>query len=137
MEHKRNNSSSLRILIVEDHADTADSMAMLLRLFGHDVVVAGDGPTALQLVDGDVPDVVLLDLALPKMNGWQIARQIRSRITGKRPLLIAITGYGDQAARSRSSQAGIDLHLIKPVDPEMLEQVLQRFETVLCAEMPA
>ena len=116
----------LRVLVAEDNEDSATTMAVLLRLYGHEVEVASDGLSALRAVRANPPDVVLLDIGLPKMDGWQIARKIRSRITWKRPLLIAITGHGDQAAQSRSSEAGIDLHLVKPVDPQMLEQVLQR-----------
>src|SRR5205823_7162778 len=68
--------NALCILIVEDDADTADSMARLLRIYGHDVAVARDGRAALQMVDGDSPDVVLLDIAMPKMDGWQLAKEI-------------------------------------------------------------
>jgi CheY-like chemotaxis protein len=126
-----NGRTALRILIVEDDADTADSMAILLRLYAYDVQVAGDGATALQTALEKQPDVVLLDIGLPKLDGWQLAKQIRSHITGKRPLLIAISGYGMQSDQIRSQEAGIDLHLVKPVEPEMLQQVLQRFQTVI------
>src|SRR6266852_1961246 len=86
--------TGLRILIVEDDADTADSMAILLRLYAYDVLVACDGVTALQMALEKQPDVVLLDIGLPKLDGWELARQLRSQISGKRPLLIAISGYG-------------------------------------------
>jgi two-component system OmpR family response regulator len=134
-----NGQSRLRVLIVEDDADTADSMAILLRLYTYDVQVACDGATALRTVLEKQPDVVLLDIGLPKLDGWELAKQLRSQITGKRPLLIAISGYGMQSDQKRSQEAGIDLHLVKPVEPEMLQQVLQRFETVIVpnADCPA
>ena len=126
-----NRQTALRILIFEDDADTADSMAILLRLYTYDVEVAWDGATALRAVLEGQPDVVLLDIGLPKLNGWQLAKEIRRHSTGKRPLLIAISGFGMQADQMRSQEAGIDLHLVKPVEPEMLQQVLRRFETVI------
>jgi two-component system OmpR family response regulator len=128
-QHDR--SAKLRILIVEDDPDTADSMAILLRLYAYDVSVACDGVVALQVALEKQPDVVLLDLGLPKLNGWQLAKQLRSQISGKRPLLIAISGYGRESDQMRSQDAGIDMHLVKPVEPEMLQQVLKRFETIL------
>ncbi|HLJ93558.1 MAG TPA: response regulator [Gemmataceae bacterium] len=129
-----NGEAKLRILIVEDDADTADSMAILLRMFTFDVQVATDGAAALRTALEKQPDVILLDIGLPKLDGWQLAEQIRSHVTGKRPLLIALSGYGMQADQLRSQQAGIDLHFVKPVDPEVLRGVLQRFKAVA---MPA
>lgn len=123
--------TTLRILIVEDDPDTADSMAILLRLYTYDVQVAPDAPTALRALREKQPDVVLLDIGLPKLDGWQLAKEIRSHSTDKRPLLIAISGFGMQSDQVRSQEAGIDLHLVKPVEPEMLQQILQRFEMVL------
>jgi CheY-like chemotaxis protein len=128
MEAKRDAMGSLRILIVEDEADTANSMATLLRLYGHEVLVAGDGFTALQMADDHSPDVVLLDLGIPKMDGWKLAKALRQRHPPKRPVLIAISGYGDQAALRRSHEAGIDLHLVKPVDCEELKQLLRTYQ---------
>jgi CheY-like chemotaxis protein len=109
---------------VEDHADTADSLALLLCLFGHQVRVARDGRTALELARAFSPDVVLLDIGLPGMDGWQIAQQFRQQPAARRPLLIALTGYGQDNDRQRSHEAGIDLHLLKPVDPDLLRRLL-------------
>jgi two-component system CheB/CheR fusion protein len=78
-------------------------------------------------------DVVLLDIGLPKMDGWEVAKQIREQCSWKRPLLVAITGYGMDADRVRSDQAGIDLHLVKPVDPEQLKNLLSRFQSIISA----
>ena len=119
--HFANHSSqALRVLIVEDHEDTAASLAMLLRLYGHVVEIAADGSSALRAVQASPPDVVLLDISLPKMNGWLVAEQIREQSTWKRPLLVAITGRGMTADRLRSQEVGIDLHLVKPVEPAEL-----------------
>jgi two-component system CheB/CheR fusion protein len=121
----------LRVLVVEDDQDTASSSAMVLRLYGHAAEVVPDGPSALQAVLASPPDVVFLDLALPKMAGWQVAQQIRKLTIAKRPLLIALSGYGTESDRRRSEEAGIDLHFVKPVDPAELEHLLKRFQTII------
>jgi CheY-like chemotaxis protein len=123
--------AALRVLVVEDHEDTAQSTSMLLALYGYEVHLAPDGPSALQAARSTHPDVVLLDLGLPKMDGWQVAKQLREQVNCKRPFLIAVTGYGRQIDHERSHEAGIDLHLVKPVDPEMLQDLLRRFQTVI------
>jgi DNA-binding response OmpR family regulator len=120
--------SPVRVLVVEDDEDTATSLAILLRLNGYEVELACDGPSALRTVQASPPDVVLLDIGLPQMDGWQVAKQIREQSAGKRPLIVAITGYGTEPDRLRSQEAGIDLHLLKPVNPEELEKVLRRFK---------
>jgi two-component system OmpR family response regulator len=132
MNHRR---PALRVLVVEDHEDTAASLAVLLRLYGHNVEVVPDGSSALRAVQAESPDVVLLDLGLPKMDGWRLAKRIREQSKAKRPFLIAVTGYGRQIDHDRSQEAGIDLHLIKPVDPIILEQILRRFQTVIAPSM--
>jgi two-component system, OmpR family, response regulator len=110
---------------------TATSLGTLLRLYGYEVEIAADGPTALQAVQARSPDVVLLDIGLPKMNGWQVAEQIHKLSAPKRPLLIAITGYGTQADHTRSAEAGIDLHWVKPADMVALDKLLRRFQEVI------
>src|SRR5581483_11287500 len=90
LNHSALGPAGLRVLIVEDDPDTADSMALLLRLYSFDVYVASDGLTALQAAASAQPDVVLLDIGLPKLDGWQLAREIRAVSSSKRPLLIAI-----------------------------------------------
>jgi CheY-like chemotaxis protein len=120
----------LYILLVEDHQDTADTTATLLRLFGHQVDIASDGPRALALAQVKQPDVVLLDIGLPGMSGYEVAKKLRSE-QKSRMLLIATTGYGHDAdERLRSYEAGIDLHLTKPVGASELECFLQRFQEV-------
>ena len=121
----------LRVLVVEDDADTADSMAILLRLYSHEVQVAPDGAAAMQAILGGQLDVVLLDIGLPRVDGWQLAKEIRNHCNGKRPFLIAISGYGTHSDQLRSQDVGIDMHLVKPVEPELLQQILRRFQTVV------
>jgi CheY-like chemotaxis protein len=123
---------ALRVLVVEDHADTAASLAMLLRGDGHEVQVATEGETALRTAAAEPPDVALLDIGLPGMDGYEVAEQLQERNTAKRPLLIATTGHGSDEDRRRSQQVGIDLHLVKPVDPDQLRAVLLRFRRLLC-----
>jgi CheY-like chemotaxis protein len=120
-------AAGLRILIVEDNADGADVLALLLRMEGYDVDTARDGLTALEKTQTLQPHVVLLDLGLPRMNGYDVARQIAGRRPARTPLLVAVTGYGREEDRRRSVEAGIDLHLVKPVDPPELHGVLERF----------
>jgi two-component system CheB/CheR fusion protein len=121
----------LHILIVEDNPDSAFSTALLLRLYGHEVRVVHDGRTAVQAIGEDAPDVVLLDIGLPGLDGWEVARQTKRPPEQKKPMLIAITGYGQEDDRRRSAEAGIDLHLVKPVDPLELQELLRKFQAIL------
>jgi CheY-like chemotaxis protein len=123
--------SGLRILVVEDNADCANSEAMLLRLLGHEVEVAHDGPMAVELAKRQEPDVVLLDIGLPGIDGWAVAQLIQEQATGKRPFVIAITGFGQKEDIRNSTYVGIDLHLVKPVEPDYLKAVLRRFQRVI------
>jgi two-component system CheB/CheR fusion protein len=122
----------LRVLLVEDYPDSATSLAMLLRLYGHEVELAGDGPAALEAARAAVPDVVLLDIGLPKMDGLEVARRLTAS-GGKQPFLIAVTGFGGPDEEKRCADAGFDLHLLKPVDPELLRVILQERRRVLDA----
>ncbi len=116
--------ASLRIVVVDDNVDSAKTMAMLLKRFGHDVRTADDGPTALVAADRFRPDVVLLDIGLPGMDGYEVARTIRERPEFRGVVLIAITGYGRESDRNRSREAGFDHHLVKPVEFDNLLQIL-------------
>jgi CheY-like chemotaxis protein len=119
-------AAPLRILVVDDNPDSLANWSMLLPLVGHQVETAQDGFTALAKMAKKVePDVVLLDIGMPDMNGWEVARLIHEQATERRPFIIAITGYGTKEALQRSHDAGIDLHLIKPVEPGTLEAVLR------------
>jgi len=123
-EIPRGKKPGLRILVVEDYLDAAQCMGILLRLFGHEVQLAADGPTALDKARQQPPDVVLLDIGLPGMNGYKVAEQLAALGGKQRPYLIAITGFGQEKDRHRSQEVGINLHLVKPVDPVELEQIL-------------
>jgi len=117
-------SAHQRILVVDDNADSAESSAFLLRLDGHEVQIARDGPTALQSVQDFRPDVVLLDIGLPGMDGFEVARQIRAMPDSGNILLIAHSGYGEGEHREKSQQAGFDHHLVKPADLSQMTQLI-------------
>ncbi len=116
----------LRILVVDDNVDAANAMAMLLTVSGHDAHVAHDGPAALEAVSSLAPDVVLLDLGLPGMNGFDVCRLIRATATEKPPLVVALTGWGQESDRQKSRDSGFDHHLVKPVDYDTLADLLSR-----------
>jgi PAS domain S-box-containing protein len=114
----------LRLLVVDDNVDTSESLSMLLKLYGHEVEVAHTGPTGLQAFELHKPDVVLLDIGLPGIDGCEVARRIRERAGSSKPLLIATTGYGQESDRQQTKEAGFDHHLVKPVDPNKLQDLL-------------
>jgi PAS domain S-box-containing protein len=115
----------LRLLVVDDSKDTVDSLAMLLRQNGHVVSTAGSGPAGLEAALSEALDVVLLDLGLPGIDGYEVARRIREQTD--KPLLIAMTGYGQAEDRERSREVGFAYHLVKPIDPVMLQTLLTDF----------
>jgi signal transduction histidine kinase len=114
-----------RIVVIDDNQDAAESLAMLLRLKGHDVQIAYDGPSGLALALGTAPECVLVDIGLPGMDGYEVAKRLRSHDRSRRTVLVALTGYGQQEDRARSRQAGFDHHLVKPVAQNVLEDVLR------------
>jgi len=109
-----------RILVVEDNPAIAESMELLLQIEGHEVTLASDGQSALQAAAQFAPEVVLLDIGLPDMDGWELARRLRKLETTSKALLIAATGYGQPGDRIKSAEAGIDHHMVKPVDVDAL-----------------
>jgi CheY-like chemotaxis protein len=117
----------LRVLVVEDHADTASSVELFLRLSGVEVWTAADGPAALQTAAEFPPDVVLLDIGLPGMDGYDVARRLAAQFPNGKPYLVAVTGYGTEADRRRAADAGFDRHLLKPADPEELMRLVTGF----------
>ena len=120
-----------RIVLVEDNDDARETLSELLRLGGHSVETASDGEAGLQVVLSVVPDVALVDIGLPKMDGYEVARRVRAAIDGdKRPYLVALTGYGLPEDRRRALDAGFDAHMVKPVDNVLLDEVLQNFDLV-------
>ncbi len=113
-----------RILVVDDNVDAAESLATVLDLAGNDTRVAHDGIEALAVAEAFRPEVVLLDLGLPRLNGYEVARAIRKQTWGEGMLLVALTGWGQDEDRRKSSEAGFDAHLVKPVAPEELTKLL-------------
>jgi CheY-like chemotaxis protein len=118
-------SLGLRVLIVDDNEDAAGLLAEALSILGHDVRSAHDGPKTLEVVEAFVPDVAFLDIGLPVMDGYELARRLRSNPRLSNTRLVAITGYGQESDRRLSSEAGFHLHLVKPVTVERLESVLR------------
>jgi PAS domain S-box-containing protein len=114
-----------RVLVVDDNRDDAASLGMLLSIEGHDARTAHDGIEALELAEAFRPDVILLDLGLPKLNGHDTCRRIRQEPWGQSICIVAVTGWGHDDDRLRSREAGFDHHLVKPIDPAALEQVLR------------
>jgi two-component system CheB/CheR fusion protein len=124
-------AAELHILIAEDNDDCADSLAVILRHSGHEVDVARDGMAALEAAETLRPDVLLLDLGLPGISGYEVAKRLKNKPWLKKPFIIAVTGYGQEEDRRRSAQSGIDLHLLKPVEPIWLCTLLGRLQTVV------
>jgi CheY-like chemotaxis protein/anti-sigma regulatory factor (Ser/Thr protein kinase) len=118
-------SSRLRILVVDDLRDSANSMALLLQLEGHEVLTAHDGRQAVEIALRERPDVVLLDIGLPELNGYQACKAMREGGLAE-TLIVAMTGYGQDQDRRRSQQAGFDAHLVKPLDLLAIRELLAR-----------
>ena len=115
-----------RILVVDDNRDAARSLAMLLELSGHTIATAGDGLEALAAAAAFHPDVVLLDIGMPKMDGYEVARRLRADPRGVQLVLVAVTGWGQEQDRQRAADAGFDAHLVKPLEPDALARLLER-----------
>jgi len=123
-EHRSVASVSRRVLVVDDNVTTAEMLAMLLRMWGHEVHLAYDGSTALEVAAECRPELVLLDIGLPFMNGYEVARQLRRQAGLDKTALVAVTGYGQEKDRRRSQEAGFDHHLTKPVDADSLRALV-------------
>jgi CheY-like chemotaxis protein len=113
-----------RILIVDDNKDGARSLAMLLKLFGHETEIAHDGFAALETAERLRPDAVLLDIGLPKLNGYEVCRRIRAQPWGKDLMLIAVSGWGQEEDLHKSRDAGFNHHIVKPVDHDILMKLI-------------
>jgi CheY-like chemotaxis protein len=113
-----------RILIADDNSDALESLATLLQLRGHEVFTACDGAMALESAERNRPDVVLLDIGMPALDGCEVARRIRQQPWGSRIKLVALTGWGQDSDRRRSRDAGFDSHLVKPLDTDKLQDLL-------------
>lgn len=112
------------ILVADDNRDSANTLCTLLRALGHDAYAAYDGVQAIEQAAKLDPDVVLLDIGMPNVDGYDAARAIRQQKLDKRPVLIAITGWGQEEDRQRTLQAGFDHHFVKPVDPDGIFELL-------------
>jgi len=112
--------SALRILVVDDNIDSGDSLRLLLARAGHEVRTVDQGALALPAAAELVPDLVVLDIGLPDIDGYTVAARLRADERTRRAVIIAVTGYGRDEDRARSARAGIDLHMTKPVDPDLL-----------------
>jgi len=121
----------LLVLLVEDDPDAAESMALLLQVAGHQVRVVCNGPAACQAVRDEEPDVVLVGIS-----GWEVAKQVQEQATEKQPFCIALTGHSTEAYRPRHEDFGIDLLLVKPLDPGWLRRLLKRFQRVIRPGIP-
>jgi len=116
--------SGCRILVVDDNKDSATTLGMLLRLKGNDIRTALDGLEAVSVAERFLPELVLLDIGLPKLNGYDVARRIRQQPWSQDVILVALTGWGQDEDRRRSQEAGFNFHVVKPVDLTMLEELL-------------
>jgi CheY-like chemotaxis protein len=114
-----------RVLVVDDNRDTAEALAELLRDFGHDVATAHDGESAIESARTQRPELVLLDIGLPEIDGFEVARRLRSEIGLHDAILVALTGYGEDRHRQLAREAGFDHHVTKPVDVSKLEELLR------------
>jgi CheY-like chemotaxis protein len=113
----------LRVLVMDDDRDLRETTRILLEWWGHQVSTAPDGAATVRAVDQFRPDVVLLDLGLPGMDGYEVARHVR-RLGGKQPVIICVSGYGQDEDRRKSREAGCEYHLLKPADPGELKRLL-------------
>jgi CheY-like chemotaxis protein len=113
-----------RVLLVDDNPDSTESLAQLLAMSGHEARTASDGPAALEIARAFHPEVVLCDLGLPGMSGFEVVRELRRQPGGPHMLIAALTGFGQAGDRLKSAEAGFDLHLVKPVDPAVIESLV-------------
>ena len=118
-----------RILVVDDNVDLATSLALMLQMLGHEVQSVHDGPAAIAAVESFAPGLVFLDIGMPRMSGYEICRRIRAGRNGADPVIVALSGWGQDQDKERSREAGMDLHLVKPFDPAKLEEMLAKLHS--------
>jgi CheY-like chemotaxis protein len=119
--------NGLRVLVIEDNPDAAETLGDLLALFGHQAEIARTGADGVDVARRHPPDVVLCDIGLPEMDGYAVARELRADPMTAPIRLVALTGYGREADRDLAAAAGFDIHLVKPVGPEVLKLLLEGF----------
>jgi CheY-like chemotaxis protein len=112
------------VVVIEDSADIRETLQMLMDFWGHECAMASDGPAGVELVLRTRPEVALIDIGLPGMNGYDVARSIRRSLSNAETRLIAVTGYGQPADRDLALAAGFDAHLLKPIEPDVLQGML-------------
>jgi signal transduction histidine kinase/DNA-binding response OmpR family regulator len=120
--------SGRRVLVIDDNIDAAESIAVFLRLEGHEVRTVSDGPQAVAIAQVFAPQVAVVDIGLPGMNGYEVARRLRLKGSGAPALLIALTGYGQKEDRARSTEAGFDHHFVKPADPRLIQAAIASWD---------
>jgi len=120
-------SRQRRVLLIDDNLDAAESLAQLLALSGHDARTAVDGVTGLRVAAEFEPEVVFCDLGLTGMSGYEVAKALRELPHGRDVVLVALTGYGQPGDREKTAKAGFDAHLVKPVDPAVIESFLDDY----------
>lgn len=117
-----------RILVVDDNRDAASSLAMLLKIMGNESRTAFDGAEALEIAEEFLPDAILLDLGMPKLNGFDACRQMRATDWGRGIVIVALTGWGQDEDKRRSKEAGFDDHFVKPVEPASIRTLLEAID---------
>lgn len=128
VESKAVTSRALKILVVDDNEDAANMLQRVLKSMGHTANVAYDGEEAIGAAEKMLPDLVLMDLGMPKLNGYETAQQIRSQDWGKSMVLVALTGWGQQEDKQRTQAAGFDMHLVKPIEPSLLQSLIDKLQ---------
>ncbi len=119
-------STVQRILLVDDDPDSSEPLSLLLQSKGHETRVATDGAQAISVADEFKPNCVLLDLGLPRMDGYEVARRLRDRPYGSDVVLVALTGWAGRDVRSKAAEAGFDYHIVKPVNWDEVEKIVRR-----------
>jgi CheY-like chemotaxis protein len=118
-------ATSHRVLLVDDNPDSSEPLSLLLQTRGHETRISTDGEDAIVVADDFRPNCVVLDLGLPRMDGYEVARRLRDRPYGGELVLVALTGWAGKDVRSKAAEAGFDYHLVKPVNWEELEQIVE------------
>jgi CheY-like chemotaxis protein len=125
IDSARTSMSGRRVLVVDDNVDGAESLAMMLRIGGHEIRTAHSGPEALDAARPFKPEVVFLDIGLPGMNGYEVAKRMRTDPSLSGAVLVALTGWGSESDKQQSSQAGFDFHMTKPIEATAIESILE------------
>ena len=120
--------AATRVLLVDDNPDSSEPLSLLLQTRGHETRISTDGEEAIATADAFRPDCVVLDLGLPRMDGYEVARRLRTRPYGADLVLVALTGWAGKDVRSKAAEAGFDYHLVKPVNWEELEHIVEKAE---------